>query len=186
MGAHYIVLQGYRSEDVSPLFHSAHHHSFRTLAETLSTQHRQLRCNSCNTSRHSIRNIHSWALSLLWQTFECSLWPQLGQRLETKRTCTFSWPTTEGWKEFMAVTQPIAMILPVTMTMLTTMKMMMKMVMMMVRLDQQQGLGAIYGSNPTAPKAGHSASICNICTSNTMAQCTCTVYSNSSTSSIRH
>ena len=134
----------------------------------------------------NIRNIHSWALSLLWQPFECSLWPQLGQRLETKRTCTFSWPTTEGWKEFMAVTQPIAMILPVTMTMLTTMKMMMKMVMMMVRLDQQQGLGAIYGSNPTAPKAGHSASICNICTSNTMAQCTCTVYSNSSTSSIRH
>ena len=185
MGAHYIVLQGYRSEDMSPLFHSAHHHSFRTLAETLSTQHRQLRCNSCNTSRHSIRNIHSWALSLLWQTFKCSLWPQLGQRLETRELVLLV--DQQQWKEFMAVTQPIAMILPVTMTMLTTMKMMMmKMVMMMVRLDQQQGLGAIYGSNPTAPKAGHSASICNICTSNTMAQCTCTVYSNSSTSSIRH
>ena len=92
----------------------------------------------------------------------------------------------DGWQCSWHPRPLLKMTQPYTSVIMMVMKMMMKMVMMMVRLDQQQGLGAIYGSNPTAPKAGHSASICNICTSNTMAQCTCTVYSNSSTSSIRH
>ena len=184
MGAHYIVLLSFRRH-------------VSTFSLSPPSQFQDTCRNSVNATQTAqmqlLQHIKTFNqkysfLSSLFVMANFWMQPLTTARTKTrdKRTCTFSWPTTEGWKEFMAVTQP--MILTLMMTMLTTMKMMMKMVMMMVRLDQQQGLGAIYGSNPTAPKAGHSASICNICTSNTMAQCTSTVCSNStsSTSSIRH